>query len=142
MNEPALANGGVLASLVILRAPKGRRAEIIEELLPIVVPGSFAQRLTVAAVVANQKINGREQAELRMVREAAARFTNPDDLEENAPTLHGIYAGLPQEVRESIKFKTGSPEPRPDGSRRPREGLAAALKEQETKEKQTLGRKA
>jgi hypothetical protein len=77
-----------------------------------------------------------------MVQEAAARFTNPDDLQENAPTLHGIYAGLPEEVRETIKFNTGAPGPRPDGSRRPREGLAAALKEQEIKEKQTLGRKA
>jgi hypothetical protein len=133
---------GALASLVIFREPERRWAEIMEGLLPVAVPGSVGQRLVFGAVLAGQKINNRERAELRMVQEAAARFIDPDDLEQNAPTLHGIYAGLSKEVQETVKFNTGSSGQKPDGSRRPGEGLAAALKEQEIKEKQTLGRKA
>jgi hypothetical protein len=126
--------------LLLFTAPARHQAEFTKRLLLAAVPGQLGLAFT--AVVARQQISSREQAELRMVQEAAARFTNPEDLETNAPTLHGIYAGLPESVRETIKFKTGSPGQKPDGSQRPREGLAAALKEQETKEKQTLGRKA
>lgn len=96
----------VLVPLLIFGAPARRRAEMTERLLPAAVPGSVGQRLAFAAVVAQQQISRREQAELRMVREAAARFADAEDLAADAPTLHGIYAGLPEAVQATIGFDT------------------------------------
>jgi len=128
----------VLASLLFLEAPARRRAEIMERLLPAAVPGSVGQRLAFATVVAQQQISSREQKELKMVKEAAARFRNPKDLEAHAPTLNGIYEGLSEAVQKTIKFNES-----PEQKREPKagEGLEAALEEQRKKE-QTLGRKA
>jgi hypothetical protein len=138
----------VLVPLLIFGAPARRRAEITERLLPAAVPGSAGQRLAFAAVVAQQQISSREQAELRMVKEAAARFAAAEDLAKNAPTLHRIYAGLPEDVRKTVEFNTDSPERRRERERerRQREALEAAVKEQTMKEQrakeQTAGRKA
>jgi hypothetical protein len=135
-----------LFPLLIFTTPERRRAEITERLLPAVVPGSVGQRLAFAAVVAGQQISSREQSELKMVKEAAARFANADDLKANARTLHGIYAGLPESVRKTIQFKTGSPEQEEEGERKRREAVAAAVREQALKEQRTKeptpGRKA
>jgi hypothetical protein len=136
----------VLVPLLIFGAPARRRAEITERLLPAAIPGSVGERLAFAAVVAQQQISSREQTELEMVKEAAARFADADDLAKNAPTLHGIYAGLPEAVQETIEFNTGSPEQKRERERKRREALEAALKEQTMKEQRmkepTLGRKA
>jgi hypothetical protein len=134
--------GDGLFPLLIFTTPERRRAEITERLLPAVVPGSVVERLAFSAVLAGQQISNREQSELKIVKEAAARFVNADDLKANGRTLYGIYAGLPESVRKTITFNTGSSGQKPDGRRKPGEEIDAALKEQEIKEKQTLGRKA
>lgn len=127
----------VLVPLLIFGAPARRRAEITERLLPAAIPGSVGQRLAFAAVVAQQQINTREQTELRMVKEAAARFTDPEDLADNAPTLHGIYASLPEAVQATVEFNTESPQQKRErGRKRERkEEVEDALKEE------TAGRK-
>jgi hypothetical protein len=138
--------GDGLVPLLIVGAPARRRAEITQRLLLAAVPGSATQRLLVTAVVAKQQISSREQAELKMVKEAAARFAAADDLKANAPTLYGIYAGLPAAVQATVQFNTGSLEQKRERERKEREALDAALKEQTMKEQKmkepTPGRKA
>jgi hypothetical protein len=114
-----------------------RRAEITERLLLATVPGSATQRLLVTAVVAKQQISSREQTELRIVKEAAVRFADADDLKAQAPTLYGIYAGLPAAVQATVEF-----EPDSSGQKRERQrALDAALEEQNRKEQTLAARK-
>lgn len=123
----------VLVPLLIFGAPARRRAEFTERLLSAVVPGSVGERLAFTAVVAQQQISSREQAELRMVKEAAARFSDAEDLAEHAPTLHGIYAGLTEAVQATIEFNTESPEQKLQRDRqRAREEQIEEVLEEET----------
>ena len=127
----------VLVPLLIFGAPERHRDEITERLLPAAVPGSIGQRVAFAAVLAQQQISNREGVELRILKEAAARFENEKDLAANAPTLHGIYAGLTKAVQETVEFDTDSPVQKQEQEHRRREALAAALKDQATKEQTT-----
>lgn len=135
----------LLVPLLIFGAPARRRAEITERLLPAAVPGSIGQRLAFAAVVAQQQISSRDQAELKMIKEAAARFADADDLKANAPALYGIYAGLSKAVQAKVEFRTDSPAQKRERERKRREAVEAALKEQTMKEQkmkeQAAGRK-
>ena len=130
-----------LVPLLIFGAPARRRAEFTERLLSAAVPGSVGERLAFTAVVAQQQISRREQAELRMVKEAAARFTDPEDLADHAPTLHGIYAGLTEAVQATVEFNTESPEQKLQRDRRWRQEEAVAVAVEEVLEEETLGRK-
>jgi hypothetical protein len=141
----------LLVPLLVFSAPERRRAEITERLLQAAVPGPVKQRLAFAAVVADQQISSREQAELRMVKEAAVRFVDAPDLALNAPTLSAIYTRLPEDVKATVVFGTDLPGQK--RQREPKQGEAAdaALKEQTTKEQTmkeerakepTTGRKA
>jgi hypothetical protein len=125
-----------LVPLLILSAPAKHQAEITERLLPAAVRGPVG--LAFAAVVAQQQIITREQAELTMVKEAAARFTDPEDLRDHAPTLFGIYAGLPEAVKETIEFADSSGQKR-EREQKYKEELEAALKEQARKEQAVKG---
>lgn len=127
----------VLVPLLIFGAPERHRDEITERLLPAAVPGSVGQRLAFAAIVAEQQISSREQAEFRMLKEAAARFTDADDLAKNAPALYVIYAGLPKAVQETIEFNTDSLEQKQEREQKRKEATEAALKEQAMKEQTT-----
>ena len=135
----------LLVPLLIFGAPARRRAEITERLLPTAVPGSVGQRLAFAAVLAEQQISNREQAELKMVREAAPRFADAPDLAENAPTLHRIYTGLSEADQQTVVFGNDSSGQKRGGKQQAKE-LDAALKEQAMKEQamkeQTPVRKA
>jgi len=138
----------VLIPLLIFGAPERQRDEITERLLPVAVPGSIGQRLAFTAIVAQQQIAIREQAELNMVKEAAARFEDADDLSANAPTLYGVYAALPANVQATIEFDTDSVEDEVE-RKQEKEIVQAAKKEREKEkgferamEEQTPGRKA
>jgi len=134
-----------LLPLLILTADERHRAKITKSLLTATMP-ALGPRLAFAAFVAGEEISSREQSELKMVKEAAARFDNADDLKANAPTLHGIYTALPEADRVTVKFKTGSPEQESEPEVKRREAVEAALKEQTMKEQRmkepTVGRKA
>jgi hypothetical protein len=117
-----------LVPLLIFGAPERRRAELTERLLPVTVSGSVGQRLAFTAIVAQQEISNREQKELRMIREAARRFHDEEDLEDHAPTLHRIYAALPEADKATVKFYETP------------EGLAAEREAQE-REEAALGRR-
>jgi len=94
----------VLLPLLIFGTPERRRAELTQQLIPAAVPGTAGQRVAFAAVIAQQQISNREEKEGRIVKEAAARFGNPDDLADNAPTINAIYTALPDDVRKTIVF--------------------------------------
>ena len=98
-------------------------------------------------MVANQQISSREQAELRTVKEAAARFTDAEDLADHAPTLSGIYVALPDAVKATVQFNTDSTtEERQRARNWEREEQEEIREEQqeiaEVLEKGTRGRKA
>jgi hypothetical protein len=94
----------VLASVVLLTVvKKENRARLVEQLLPVTLPGSTSQRLAIAAITAEQQLERQALTEQLIVRDAitAAAFTEPAALAP-FPALEAAFRRLPAALQAVI----------------------------------------
>jgi hypothetical protein len=92
----------LLFFMVIRDVPKASRAALVEQLLPMALPGP-SQRLAFAAIGAEQQFKRQARTEQELVVEAiaAADFQTADALNE-FPALLAAFKRLPVAVQSTI----------------------------------------
>lgn len=98
----------LLPMIVMSGVPKARRAALVEQLLPMALPGPRAQTLALAAMSAEQQMKRQAQAEQQLLEAAieAGGIKTTEELEK-FPVLYAAFTRLPAATQTAIFASTG-----------------------------------
>ena len=101
---------GLLLPMILLAAgDKPNQKALLSQILPAVLPGPRAQRITVAAITAREHIRQQAQTEQTLVIEAidAGKFTSAAELTK-FPAIEAAFKRLPAAVQSTV-FRPAPP---------------------------------
>lgn len=106
----------LLPLLVIEGVPKASRAALVEQLLPVALPGPSSQRFALVAIGAERQLKRQALNEQRLVEEVIkiGKFTEPKQFE-TFPALTLAFKRLPVAVQSAV-FSTVTPIATPTGT--------------------------